>query len=79
MRTGRLLLVGCLLLTLTNSSAAPLSGDQGLPRLVDGQTTQRGTGRVLIDGKNNPELINRDALVAQILGAHAMSDTPDSE
>src|SRR5687768_9581862 len=62
--------------TLTLSSASPQAPKQDAPSgILDSRVIRGGRTRLLIDGKNNPELVNRDLLVAQILGSMALPES----
>src|SRR5687767_2430412 len=63
-----------LLPTLTTSAAFQSSAPA--PVAPPPEVPLRGPGRVLVDGAKNPELIDRDLLVAQILGSKAMPASP---
>jgi hypothetical protein len=64
---------------VTPSSALPQSAVQNPTSVVNAQPSGAGKLRVVVDGATNPELIDRDLLVAQILGANAIRTSPSSD
>lgn len=74
-----LLVLLILLPTISVSSAQQSTTKAPPPPLTDAPLGGQGTGRVLVDGAKNPELIDRDHLVALILGSKAMPASPSEK
>src|SRR5688572_31108625 len=71
-----LLVLLILLPTISVSSAPQPTTQAPPPPPTDGPLRVSGNGRVVVDGATNPELIDRDLLVAQILGTMAIPASP---
>jgi len=72
----RHLVLAAAILLPTITASAGLQSSPPDPVAPPSDVPLRGPGRTLVDGAKNPELIDRDLLVASILGSKAMPASP---
>ena len=79
LRAGQILLATVIVLpTMTVSSASAQLPPQTAP---PGTVVESANGRqrIVVDGKTNPELVNHELLIAQILGLMAIPESPSAK
>jgi hypothetical protein len=79
LRVGRILLVTLTVLSAMSVSSASAQGRaQNAPPGVPVETAGTGRQRVVVDGKTNPELVNHELLIAQIIGSMSIPASPSA-